>query len=294
MARSGRSTWGLVAAASIALGASLARAGGDDPDPPNPLAPQPVPPPAPPAAQGGDEPELTGEAKAKHDADVKAILADLRSEKNLEIVRGKIQRLGAEGRRAGRDALIVYATGNKNQEFAAETFRALAKVGGKVAVEFLCGKVGLRSADFLVAQSAADALATAKNPLAVAPLLDVMTAAATKAEVVGSCAKAVAQTAPADEKVAEALFALGGHRKDTIRSYALEAIGYLGTDRAMKRLETALFEDKNGRARQSAAVGMQNSGRRDMIPVLERRLKDETAFQVKDAVQTAIRKLSGG
>jgi HEAT repeat protein len=277
--------WILAVGACALVGASGASARAEG-APPAPAAPVATP------SAAGDEPELTGEAKEKHAKEVKAHLAALRGEKNLEIVRGTIQRIGSSGTRSGRDALMVFATGNKNQEFVSESFKALAKIGDKKAIEFLCGKNALRSGDFLVQQAAADALGEARSPLAVGPLLDVLTSPFTKIEVTGSVSRAVARSAPKDERVVETLFKLADGVKDTIRANAIEALGYLGSDRAMKRLQDALVNDKNTRVRGAAATGMKNSKRKDMIPSLEIALKIDKSMTVRDAIQTALTELS--
>ncbi len=241
-----------------------------------------------------DEPALEGEAKAKHEKEVKEILARLRTEKNREVVRQQIEGLGARATRSARDALIAFATGNNNQEFVKHAFEALAKIGTRRAVAFLCGKEGLRSGDYLVQVSAADALAKAKHPDAVGPLLDVLTDKATKIEVMGAAAKAVAQSAPADDRVAETLLGLCENKKDTIRSYALEALGHVATDRAMARLADALVHDKNTRARASAATGFENAKRKDQLPVLRAAVAAEGAMTVKAAIFRAIKTLEEG
>lgn len=279
----------------LAWGIACAAPAAADPPatPPKPPAPAPAAPATLPAATlPDDEPELTGEAKEKHQKEVKAILESLRAEKNLEIVRGAIGRLGAGPTRAGRDALMAYATGNKNHEFVTEAFKALAKIGGRKSIEFLCGKNALRSDNFLIQQSAADALGEARSPLAVGPLLDVLTNPSTKIEVTGSVSRAVARTAPKDERVQETLFKLCDAVKDTIRANALEALGYLATDRAMARLTDALQHDKNTRCRGAAAIGMKNSKRKDMIPVLDAQMPGEKSLTVKSEIQTAIAELS--
>jgi HEAT repeat protein len=278
-----RFTVGLCACVLLGVGRATARAGDA---PPAPAAPAASPTPT------GEEPELTGEAKDKYAKELKAHLDALRGEKNLEIVRGSIQRIGSSGTRAGRDALMVFATGNKNQEFVSESFKALAKIKDKKSIEFLCGKNALRSGDFLVQQAAADALGEARSPLAVGPLLDVLTSPFTKIEVTGSVSRAVARSAPKDERVVETLFKLADGVKDTIRANALEALGYLGTDKAMDKLKDALVNDKNTRVRGAAATGMMNSKRKDMIPALEAALKLDKAMTVRDAIQKALTELS--
>lgn len=240
-----------------------------------------------------EEPELTGDEKREHDAKVKEILRRIAREKNQQIVAGIIGGLGAEGTRAARDALIAYVDGNKNQEFVRLAFEALAKIGGRRTIEFLCGKQALRSSDFFVAQSAAKALAEAKDDRATGPLLDVMTDRRTKIEVVGACANALGKSAASDERVADVLLQFSEHKKDTIRAQVLEAVGYLASDAAVARLGDALQNDKNTRVRASAATGLKNTGRADTIPLLRQALDADAAFTVRNACLEAIKKLQG-
>lgn len=241
-----------------------------------------------------EEPRLEGEALKRHEQEKRSFLETLEREKNREVVAARIKEYGTRGSRAARDALIEFCTGNKNQEFVKHGFDALAKIGGKVAIEFLCGPHALRSKDFLVQHSACEALGSAKDPRAAGPLLDVMTHKSTKMEVMGAAACAVAQAAPQDARVVETLFALSRDRRDTIRANAVEALGYLATDEAMARLVEILTTEKNGRVRQSAARAMGHSKRPDAIPHLEKAIAEDKAFQVRDAALTALNDIRGG
>ena len=284
----------------VGLSAVVAWAGGapvglaEDPAPPPAPTPKPTPTPAKPssAALPDDEPELVGDAKEKHQKEVKAILDSLKNEKNQEIVRHTMTRLGAAPTRAGRDALILYVVGNKNQEYVTAAFAELGKIGGRKAIEFLCGKSALRSGDFLVQQSAADVLAKSKSPLAVGPMLDVLTAPGTKIELVSSLCLAVAQTAPKDDRVIETIFKLADAVKDTIRANALEALGYLKSDRAVEKLKDSLAHEKNTRCRGAAAHGMKNTGRKELIPTLEAAVAGEKSLTVIEEINGALAELS--
>lgn len=247
---------------------------------------------APPEEEEQDEPVLKGAAKKKHDKAVKAILTRFRKEKNRVLVAGAIEQLGVSATRVDRDALIRFSSGSKNQEYINKAFLALGKIGGKTSIEFLCGKNALRSKHFLVAQSAAHALALAKDDRATGPLLDVMLAKRTKTEVMGACALALGQSAPEDARVHEELLKYTRHKSDTRRAYALEGLGYLASDVAIERLKEVLKKDKNARVRGSAAKGMENSKRRDCIPALQAAIDSEKAFTVKEACMQAIRMLS--
>jgi HEAT repeat protein len=261
-----------------------------------------VPPEPAPAQDAEDPPDadagMTPEELKAHKLEVRKIVGKLKNERNKVLVKGHIERLGADQGAAGRDALIAFVIGNKNQEYIDAAFRALATIGDKVSVEFLCGKHALRSRNFLVQHSAAGALATVGDPLAVKPLLEVMTARTTKIKVVGACAMALAQSYPDNEEAVAALFKLTHERKDTIRSYALTAIGYLGTDEAVERLTEAIRKDGNTRARGAAASGLGKTGRRDVIPILEDVMEKDNAMTVKDCCSQAIKEIlnpgSGG
>lgn len=249
---------------------------------------------APRAARAGAEAPLEGEAKKKHEDEVKRLVSELRGEKNKVVVAGHIERIGATGGRAGRDALIAFATGNRNQEHVGKAFEALAKIGGPVAVDFLTGKEALRSGDTLVQIQAADALAKTKDPTAAKALLDVATNPSTKSEVLGAASKAAAQVAPKDEKVVETLLALTKAVKDMTRQYAADAIGYLASDVAIERLAEMLTTERNGGVRTGACRGLGNTMRPEAIPHLEKAIAQDKALQVKDAASAAITKIRGG
>ena len=90
------------------------------------------------------------------------------------------------------------------------------------------------------------------------------------------------------QKAVKALFKLAHHRKDMIRSYALAAIGQLGTDEAVERLEEALFKDSNSGAKTYVATGLGNTGRPDVIPILKKAMAKSNSLQVKTACSAAI------
>lgn len=268
-------------------------------EPPAPPAPTPLPvdPAAPPAVDPAGDPAsevvLEGDALKAYEREKKEHLQILRKEKNRELVVNHISVLGTRGGRAVRDALITFAGEIKNQEYLNHTFLALAKIGGPIVVDFLTGKLALRADDFMVQQSAATSLETVKHPRATAALLDVMTDKRTKIEVVGACAKALARSAPTDERVVETIFEYAKHRKDTIRSYSLEALGWLATDAAVERLKDALKNDKNTRARGAAATGMGHTKRAELVPLLQETIRTETALPVKECASKAIQEIEG-
>lgn len=246
------------------------------------------------AAEEPEEPELEGEAKKEHERQVKALVKYLKKEKNQELVRAKLDELGITATRVGRDALMEYAKRNKNHEFTQHAFRSLSKIGGKKAIEFLCSKDALQSRDFLVQHAAAEALGQAKDPRARGPLLDVLGNRRTKSKVISACAIALAQCASDDELTIEALLVYSHHKKDTIRAYTIEALGYLESDQALARLKEALFEDKNTRVREYAARGLGHTKQEIALPYLQEAMEKEKAFTVRQACMNAIRSIRGG
>ena len=258
--------------------------------------------PAPPAegaeeseeAEEAEDPVLEGEAKREHEKRVKALLKWLRSEKNQEVVRNRITELGARGTRIDRDALIAYVPRNKNHGFVSAAFSALADMGGKTVREFLVGKHALRSRNFLVAHSAAEALGWMEDKRAAKDLLEVMINKRSKIKVVGACAIALARCGGDDEEAVKALFKYSRHRKDTIRAYAVESLGYLATDAAVARLTEALQEDKLARVRAAGATGLGQTKRADALPALEKALAEDNSLQVREAAAYAARAIRRG
>ncbi len=237
--------------------------------------------------------KLKGSAKKRHSKKVKALFKYLEDNKAHGLLVDRISELGTRKNRGARDALIHFAEKRKSKEYVAAAFFAIAKISGKRGIEFLCGKKALASGDFLVAQKAAEALGTAKDARAIRPITDVMTKKGTKIEIVHACAIALAQCGPDDEGVTEVIFEYTGHQKDTIRSGAVEALGYLRSERVIVRLKDSLKNDKNTRVRAHAAWGMGHTMRTELIPLLREAIKDDKAHTVRTAALDAIREIQG-
>ncbi|MDJ0521671.1 MAG: HEAT repeat domain-containing protein [Planctomycetota bacterium] len=237
------------------------------------------------------EPVLKGKAKSRHAKEMKARFQYLEGRKQHGLLVDRIRDLGTQQHRSARDALIRFATKRKSKEYIAAAFRALASIGGKKSIAFLCGKHALASGDFLVAEQAAEALAAAKDPGAIDPIIAVMTHKRTKIEIVRACALALAQSGPDDEDITRILLEYSDHKKDTIRAGATEALGYLKADAAMARLTHLLVADKNTRVRGAAASGIGHSGRTEMIPVLRQAIAKDKSHTVRTAALDAIAEL---
>lgn len=241
-----------------------------------------------------DEPTLRGKPKSRHAKIVKKHLAYLKGNKNQGLMVDRIKDLGTRKNRGARDALMKFAASRKSKEYVSGAFFALAEIGGRIAIEFLSGPKALGSKDFLVAQQAALALAEAKDAAAIDAILAVLHKKGTKIEVVSACCIALAKSAPKDERVIKAVFEHSRHGKDTIRSGAAEALGYLASDEAVGRLTVLLQTDKNTRVRGAAATGMGHTRRPELIPVLRKAISADNAHTVRTAAHEAIQKLQKG
>jgi hypothetical protein len=241
-----------------------------------------------------DEPLLKGKARKRHAKEVKAIYDYLEGKKQPGLLVDRIRDVGSRGTRGARDALIRFAIKRKSKEYVAAAFSALADIGGLIAIEFVCGKDALGSGDFLVAESAANALAEAKDPQATTPILGVMLNKRTKVEIIFACALALAQSDPKDPRVIDTLFEFSEHKKDTARAGAVEALGYIATDEAVARLKEVLLHEKNTRVRAAAATGFGHTKRPEFIPFLRSAIENDNAHTVKTEGLAAIQKLQGG
>lgn len=237
------------------------------------------------------EPEMTPEEQAKYDVELKSHLKRLRAEKNKEMVQASIEQLGGVGTRAARDALMQFATGNKNQEYLSYVFKALAKIGGAPSIRFICGPVGVRSPDFLVQQTAVQALADAKDERAVAPLLEAIVDPRVKIEVQGAIALTLAKTSPGNPEVIATVNRLADDKRDTIRANAIEALGYLFTPESFDRLLLTLKEDKNTRVRGAAAAGLGHTKSPKAVFALQTAAESDKSFTVKDLAMKALKEI---
>ena len=241
-----------------------------------------------------DEPTLRGKPKSLHNKQVKKHLDYLKNNKNQGLMVDRIKDLGTRKNRGARDALMKFAVTRKSKEYVSGAFFALAGMGGRIAIEFLCGPKALGSKDFLVAQQAAEALGEAKDEAAINAILEVLNAKGTKIEVVSACCIALAKSSPKNERVIAAVFEYSGHGKDTIRAGAAEALGYLASDEAVGRLTLLLQGDKNTRVRAAAATGMGHTKRPELIPVLRKAIEADNAHTVRTAAHESIQKLQKG
>jgi HEAT repeat protein len=244
-------------------------------------------------AEDPDEPEFTPEEKKAHDREVKQIYSELKREKNQNVVRARISRLGTEGTRANRDALMKFATGNKNHAMVKATFLALATIKDKKSIEFLCGKHALKSRNFLVQESAIGALGETRDGRAVEPLIEVMSNRRSKEAIIEACGYALTRCGPKEKNAELALLKGSTHSKSSIRIACLKGLGQTGTDRAYYRLTKALKKDTNTGARGAAATGLGELGNDAAIPLLRESLQKEGSEPVKSAIRTAIASLGG-
>lgn len=236
------------------------------------------------------EPPLEGEAKKQYDADFAAYLKQIKGEGNRELVRTHMQQIATKGR-AGRDALIEFARTTSNQAYIEYAFESLAKIRGRAVREHLTGKYGLRSDDSYVQIVAAKALGEAKDLKAIPALLEVVDAKSTKIEVQGACLIALGKLGKADTGATEALLRYAETKMDTVRANALEGLGYLATDYAIKTLKDHLTADKNTRCRGAAALGLGHTLRKDVVPALEAALAKDESMTVKDCISRALKEL---
>lgn len=245
------------------------------------------PPPAPPA-----DPVLDASAQKAHDAQVKEMLAWLRGQKNRETVRQQIEVMGKSAKRAERDALIAFATGNKNQEFVTHAFRALENWKDRTTFDFLMSGEGLRSGDFMIARYAAESLGNMKSTYPIAALIEVLDARSTKSEVQGACLMALGSVGGAADAAAQAaVLRYTTIKGDTVRANALEAAGRVRTPTALATLLDSVVKEKNTRCRGAACTGLGHYGGAEAIACLEKVLAEDEALTVKQAAWSALSSL---
>lgn len=239
------------------------------------------------------DPPLSAEAQKKHDEEVKALVKQLRAEKNKEMVELQIGNLGKAASRAARDALIEYCRGNKNQEYLDHAFKALARIGGTTVLEYLTGKEALRCDDFLTNVSAATALGESKDARAIPHLIEIVQGKSPKIEVQGACLIALGKCGGTKSKeAADAILPFCSAKQDTVRANALEAYGYTGSKDAVGLLAEHLATEKNTRCRGAAATGLGWTKQKDAIPPLQAAANGDDAQTVRECAMNALKELS--
>lgn len=241
-----------------------------------------------------EEPVLKGEAKRKHQAEVKRHMNYLLDRKTQDLLEKKIGEVGAERTRAARDALIKFSIGRKSKRYVKAAYLALGGIGGKTTRDFLCGKHALLAKDVLVVQFAAEALGKMRDPRATGPLLDVLTNRRTKTLVAGACAQALAKCSGRDERATEVVFEFSRHKKASIRGPVVEGLGYFGTEEAMARLEEVLTGDANAEVRAAAARGFGHANRSGAVSLLKKVAEEDRSASVRKACLDALVTIQGG
>lgn len=274
---------GLAAGALLALAPSAGRtAFAEDAKPAGGASAAPLP---------DEDPTLEGDAKKKYDADLDRFAKRYKSIKDRDGLVMFLNELDADGSRAARDWLMQYARTVKSAEYRVKAFESLTKIGGSKSMAFLCGKDGVRSPDSLVQRQAVDALAKSGDARCVTPLLTALSDPALKMETVGAVCITLGKTAPSDEKVIEMLFKEAADRRDTVRASAIEALGYVSTDKAFAFLLETLQHDKNAAARAGAATGLGHAGKQEAIPALQAAASGDKSEPVKAAAIKSLKDL---
>lgn len=220
-----------------------------------------------------------------------------RFDKRLKAIKARdpllqfLNELEADGSRAARDFLMSYARTVKSAEYRARAFEALTKIGGAKAMAFLCGKDGVRAADFAVQHDAIEALSKSGDKACVEPLLAVLSDPAVKIENVGAICITLAKIAPGDPKVEAALFKEAADKRDTVRANAVEGLGRVGSDKAYAFLPDELKNDKNTRCRAAAATGLGHTKRQEAIPALQAAAAEDKSESVRNAAIQSLKDL---
>ena len=114
---------------------------------------------------------------------------------------------------------------------------------------------------------------------------------AVKIEVQGAICITLAKSAPGDPRVEDQVFACADDKRDTIRANAVEALGYIGSKRAMARLYDSLKNEKNTRVRGAAATGLGWAHQKDAVPALQDAAANDKSMTVKEAAMKALKEL---
>ena len=235
-------------------------------------------------AEDEDEPKETAEQirKAERFAEM------LKSMNKLSVIEG-MRLLGELRTRSASEALMGFTKRSKNGEHASYAVRELGWEGNKWAVDFLCGKYGVKSKKNLVAEEAANSLGDIGDRRAIPTLLEVIKTA--KDFIAAAAIKAVVRLDPNAKGLAKLMTKLSRHKSDRVRRAVATALGSLKDPSAVDALIRMATRDGNSIVRENACRSLGELRATKARPALERVVKKDSSQPVRDAAVRALARI---
>ena len=234
-----------------------------------------------PPAQKADTPEQVQKADAT---------AEQLDDKNKLVVQQALQNLGAQKSRSAAAHLIAFIERSKNVEWTTYAIRALGWKGNADAVDFLCGKEGVRNKNVLVSEASCSALSAIGDKRAIPSLLEAMKAG--KDVTVCAAIEAVVTLDRAAPSLAELMFDRAKDKSSQVRESVARALGRLDkTGPIVAQLIAFAAKDGNSLVRLQACQSLGSLKAEEARETLEKAAKDDKSTEVRAAAMSALQAL---
>jgi HEAT repeat protein len=200
-----------------------------------------------------------------------------------------LELLGDLRTKTAAEELMAFVKRSKNMEHASYAVRELGWAGKKWAVDFLCGKYGLRSKKNLVAEKACSTLAEIGDKRAIPPLLETIKRA--KDFIAAAAIGAVVRLDPKAKGLAKLMVKMSKHKSDRVRRAVATALGHLTDPSVVDALIRLATRDGNSIVRERACESLGRIGDPRARPALESVVKKDKSLGVRTVAQNALSKL---
>ncbi len=236
------------------------------------------------AAEGKDGDERPVET-AEQIARAQELLKLLDASNKLD-VKSALEDLGRLRTQSARDILIKYIKKSKNAEWSTYAIDALGWPGNKEAVDFLCGKQGVRAKNVLIAAESCRSLVSIGDKRAIPTLIE-----ATKNKkvvVIRAAIKAVVQLDRTAPGLADLMLKLAKRKESQIREAVAEAMATLADDRVIEPLIKMATRDGNSIVRLRACRSLGALRAASARSALEKVAKKDKSADVRRAAREAL------
>jgi len=213
-------------------------------------------------------------------------LAKLLDASNKLEVKSALESLGQLRTQSAHHILVKYIKKSKNAVWSTYAIDALGWPGNEDAVDFLCGKKGVRAKNVLIAEQACNALVSIGDKRAIPTLIE-----ATKAKkvvVTRAAIKAVVRLDRDADGLADLMIKLAKRKESQVREAVAEAMASLSDERVIEPLIKMAKRDGNSlvRLRACQSLGrLRASAARAALQVVA---KKDKSMDVRSAARAAV------